>query len=50
MTRAAPSPRPPADAVGPGARFARVKDPEGNLIELIQLPQLVEQGPGEILA
>jgi catechol 2,3-dioxygenase-like lactoylglutathione lyase family enzyme len=27
---------PPADAVSPGARFAYVKDPEGNLIELIQ--------------
>ncbi|QWU15460.1 Glyoxalase/Bleomycin resistance protein/Dioxygenase superfamily protein [Paenibacillus sophorae] len=27
---------PPADAVRPGARFAYVKDPEGNLIELIQ--------------
>jgi catechol 2,3-dioxygenase-like lactoylglutathione lyase family enzyme len=27
---------PPADAVAPGARFAYVKDPEGNLIELIQ--------------
>ncbi|MQY22210.1 VOC family protein [Nocardia macrotermitis] len=27
---------PPADAVHPGARFAYVKDPEGNLIELIQ--------------
>jgi len=24
------------DAVAPGARFAYVKDPEGNLIELIQ--------------
>jgi catechol 2,3-dioxygenase-like lactoylglutathione lyase family enzyme len=29
---------PPADAVQPGARFAYVKDPEDNLIELIQLP------------
>jgi catechol 2,3-dioxygenase-like lactoylglutathione lyase family enzyme len=29
---------PPADAVQPGARFAYVKDPEGNLIELIQPP------------
>lgn len=29
---------PPADAVAPGARFAYVKDPEGNLIELIQPP------------
>jgi uncharacterized glyoxalase superfamily protein PhnB len=28
--------RPPADAFAPGARFAHVKDPEGNLIELIQ--------------
>jgi catechol 2,3-dioxygenase-like lactoylglutathione lyase family enzyme len=28
----------PADAVQPGARFAYVKDPEGNLIELIQPP------------
>jgi catechol 2,3-dioxygenase-like lactoylglutathione lyase family enzyme len=27
---------PPAAAVQPGARFAYVKDPEGNLIELIQ--------------
>ncbi|MFG1711294.1 VOC family protein [Nonomuraea sp. M3C6] len=27
---------PPGDAVQPGARFAYVKDPEGNLIELIQ--------------
>jgi catechol 2,3-dioxygenase-like lactoylglutathione lyase family enzyme len=27
---------PPADAVRPGARFAYVKDPEGNLVELIQ--------------
>ncbi|MCK9902308.1 VOC family protein [Frankia sp. Cpl3] len=27
---------PPADAVQPGARFAYIKDPEGNLIELIQ--------------
>ena len=27
---------PPADAVAPGARFGYVKDPEGNLIELIQ--------------
>jgi catechol 2,3-dioxygenase-like lactoylglutathione lyase family enzyme len=27
---------PPADAVQAGARFAYVKDPEGNLIELIQ--------------
>jgi catechol 2,3-dioxygenase-like lactoylglutathione lyase family enzyme len=27
---------PPADAVAPGERFAYVKDPEGNLIELIQ--------------
>lgn len=29
---------PPAAAVQPGARFAYVKDPEGNLIELIQFP------------
>jgi catechol 2,3-dioxygenase-like lactoylglutathione lyase family enzyme len=29
---------PPADAVQPGARFAYVKDPEGNLLELIQPP------------
>jgi catechol 2,3-dioxygenase-like lactoylglutathione lyase family enzyme len=29
---------PPADAVAPGARFAYIKDPEGNLIELIQPP------------
>jgi catechol 2,3-dioxygenase-like lactoylglutathione lyase family enzyme len=28
----------PAAAVQPGSRFAYVKDPEGNLIELIQLP------------
>ena len=28
----------PADAVQPGARFAYVKDPEGNLTELIQPP------------
>jgi catechol 2,3-dioxygenase-like lactoylglutathione lyase family enzyme len=28
----------PAPAVEPGARFAYVKDPEGNLIELIQPP------------
>jgi catechol 2,3-dioxygenase-like lactoylglutathione lyase family enzyme len=27
---------PPADGVAPGARFAYVKDPEGNLIELIE--------------
>ena len=27
---------PPAPAVAPGAKFAYVKDPEGNLIELIQ--------------
>ncbi len=30
---------PPAPAVQPGARFAYVKDPEGNLLELIQPPQ-----------
>ncbi len=30
---------PPADAVQPGARFGYVKDPEGNLIELIQPAQ-----------
>ncbi len=29
---------PPAPAVQPGARFAYVKDPEGNLVELIQPP------------
>jgi catechol 2,3-dioxygenase-like lactoylglutathione lyase family enzyme len=29
---------PPAPAVRPGARFAYVKDPEGNLLELIQPP------------
>jgi catechol 2,3-dioxygenase-like lactoylglutathione lyase family enzyme len=29
---------PPAAAVQPGARFAYVKDPEGNLLELIQPP------------
>jgi catechol 2,3-dioxygenase-like lactoylglutathione lyase family enzyme len=29
---------PPAAAVQPGARFAYVKDPEANLIELIQPP------------
>lgn len=27
---------PPADAVRPGQRFAYVRDPEGNLLELIQ--------------
>jgi len=30
---------PPAPAVKPGARFAYVKDPEGNLLELIQQPR-----------
>jgi catechol 2,3-dioxygenase-like lactoylglutathione lyase family enzyme len=30
---------PPADAVQPGARFAYVADPEGNLLELIQPPR-----------
>ena len=30
---------PPAAAVQPGARFAYVMDPEGNLLELIQPPQ-----------
>ncbi len=34
----APPVWPPADAVQPGTRFAYVKDPEGNLIELIQPP------------
>jgi catechol 2,3-dioxygenase-like lactoylglutathione lyase family enzyme len=29
---------PPAPAVQPGARFAYVRDPEGNLLELIQPP------------
>lgn len=29
----------PGPAVQPGARFAYVKDPEGNLIELMQLPK-----------
>jgi catechol 2,3-dioxygenase-like lactoylglutathione lyase family enzyme len=29
---------PPAPAVQPGARFAFVRDPEGNLLELIQPP------------
>ena len=29
---------PPAPAIQPGARFAYVRDPEGNLIELIQPP------------
>ena len=29
----------PAPAVEPGARFAYVKDPEGNLLELIQPPR-----------
>jgi catechol 2,3-dioxygenase-like lactoylglutathione lyase family enzyme len=29
---------PPAPAVRPGGRFAYVKDPEGNLIELIEPP------------
>ena len=31
---------PPGPAVQPGSRFAYVKDPEGNLIELIQLPKV----------
>lgn len=30
---------PPGPAVQPGARFAYVKDPEGNLLELIQPPR-----------
>lgn len=30
---------PPAPAIQPGARFAYVKDPEGNLLELIEPPQ-----------
>lgn len=38
---------PPADAVEPGARFAYVKDPEGNLIELIQSPLDVPPTEGE---
>ena len=39
LTRAGAQPIwPPAPAVQPGARFAYVKDPEGNLIELIQPP------------
>ncbi|HEX3786335.1 MAG TPA: VOC family protein [Pseudonocardiaceae bacterium] len=29
---------PPADAAQPGVRFAYIKDPEGNLIELVQPP------------
>ena len=29
---------PPADALQPGGRFAYVHDPEGNLLELVQLP------------
>jgi catechol 2,3-dioxygenase-like lactoylglutathione lyase family enzyme len=29
---------PPAPAVQPGARFACLRDPEGNLLELIQPP------------
>jgi catechol 2,3-dioxygenase-like lactoylglutathione lyase family enzyme len=29
---------PPADAVQPGGRFAYVRDPEGNLLELVQMP------------
>jgi catechol 2,3-dioxygenase-like lactoylglutathione lyase family enzyme len=37
LTRAGAAPvSPPAPAVQPGARFAYVKDPEGNLLELIQ--------------
>jgi catechol 2,3-dioxygenase-like lactoylglutathione lyase family enzyme len=36
VSRGAEAVWPPADAVAPGARFAYVKDPEGNLIELIQ--------------
>jgi catechol 2,3-dioxygenase-like lactoylglutathione lyase family enzyme len=39
LTKAGATPVwPPAAAVQPGARFAYVKDPEGNLLELIQLP------------
>jgi predicted enzyme related to lactoylglutathione lyase len=40
---------PPAAAVRPGARFAYVKDPEGNLIELIQpaLRSSSAGGPGQ---
>jgi catechol 2,3-dioxygenase-like lactoylglutathione lyase family enzyme len=30
---------PPAPAIEPGAHFAYVKDPEGNLLELIEPPQ-----------
>jgi catechol 2,3-dioxygenase-like lactoylglutathione lyase family enzyme len=29
---------PPADAVQPGGRFAYLSDPEGNLLELVQMP------------
>ncbi|WP_344313695.1 VOC family protein [Fodinicola feengrottensis] len=36
---------PPVDAVQPGARFAYVKDPEGNLIELIQPPATTVTSP-----
>jgi catechol 2,3-dioxygenase-like lactoylglutathione lyase family enzyme len=36
---------PPAAAVEPGARFAYVKDPEGNLIELIQPPAALARIP-----
>jgi catechol 2,3-dioxygenase-like lactoylglutathione lyase family enzyme len=31
---------PPAPAVQPGGRFAYVRDPEGNLLELFQPPQV----------
>jgi len=36
LARGAAAVWPPADAAAPGARFAYVQDPEGNLIELIQ--------------
>jgi catechol 2,3-dioxygenase-like lactoylglutathione lyase family enzyme len=36
--RGAPVVSAPADAATPGGRFAYVKDPEGNLIELVQRP------------
>ncbi len=47
LTRAGAQPIwPPAPAVQPGARFAYVKDPEGNLIELIQPPALASSQAG----
>ena len=38
LARGAKGVSPPAPAVKPGDRFAYVKDPEGNLIELIESP------------